>query len=357
MRFFERAIERRDRFGSPARRGDAHQRPVEPREHDRAVRTPRAAGGIGDVSRSSVTVPPSAATRLSLPAAKNATCCAVGRPERIGRVRRCRRAGVPRRCRAAASTGADGLIGSAATNARRRPSGESASVSVRYIPSGGSISACSASGGAASVRRRAKPVEEQGDGDERRRWPPQSSRQPRACAGSCDGRWCRHAGRHRHRSGMRRRSAGRSSCRAGDAAGVRRRRGSASGRSGSFARQAWISASSAAGVTGTIDDTRAGSSRRMALMTRAGVSPSNALSPVSISKSTRAEREDVSARIDLAAVDLLRRHVGKRAEDGAFGGQAGDGRSGSDSRLEGRAARHARARARNRATARRFASS
>ena len=69
--------------------------------------------------------------------------------------------------------------------------------------------------------------------------------------------------------------------------------------SGFFSRQVWISSSRPAGVTGATDDARAGSSRRIALMTPAGESASNALRPVTISNST-APNAKMSARVSIS---------------------------------------------------------
>ena len=77
------------------------------------------------------------------------------------------------------------------------------------------------------------------------------------------------------------------------------------------------------GVVGCSDDTDGGWRSRIDAIRLACVLPSNAFSPGEHLVQHRAEREDVGARVRLAALELLGRHVLERAEDRAMTGQFG----------------------------------
>ena len=79
--------------------------------------------------------------------------------------------------------------------------------------------------------------------------------------------------------------------------------------------------SSATGASGWSEDTGGGSVWSTAPITVAAVVPFEGPPPVAISWTIAAKCEDVAARIGLAARELLGRHVRKRAEHGARGGQ------------------------------------
>ena len=142
MCFRELAIERRQRLRTPAaRRATRSSRSVQLREDDHVVAVPGAAGAVADRADRGDRA---AAGRHTLQrAAGEKRDRAAPSGDQNGSLAPSVPAIALRRLPRRASRIQSWLrpVGSAATNASRRPSGDSASVSVRYMPSGGRMSA------------------------------------------------------------------------------------------------------------------------------------------------------------------------------------------------------------------------